>query len=118
MALISKFQNFDLICFIEKKHQIYDRILNIIFTLFPEHKNSGIDEIQLTAKYINLINNSLQVIKDLLNGTITTLTALNILKTASSAAAKFIPVVPGAVTSLLSDLDDIRTILTLVVHLL
>lgn len=75
-------------------------------------RDNFIDEIQLTAKYINLINNSLQVIKDLLNGTITTLTALNILKTASSAAAKFIPVVPGAVTSLLSDLDDIRTILT------
>ncbi len=45
MALISKLQNFDLICFIEKKHQIYDKIPIIILTLFPEHKNSGTDEI-------------------------------------------------------------------------
>jgi len=75
-------------------------------------RDNFIDEIQLAAKYINLIDNSLQVIKDVLNGSITTLTALNILKTASSAATKFIPVVPGAITALLSDLDDVRTILT------
>ena len=75
-------------------------------------RDSFIDEIQATAKYINIIDNSLQVIKDVLNGSITTLTALNTLKTASSAATKFIPVVPGAVTALLSDLDDVRTILT------
>lgn len=51
MALISKLQNFDLICFIEKKHQIYDKIPIIILTLFPEHKNSGIDKIQLTISH-------------------------------------------------------------------
>jgi hypothetical protein len=75
-------------------------------------RDNFIDEIELTAKYINLVNNSLQVVKDLLNGSITTLTALNILKTASSAATKFIPVVPGSITALLSDLDDVRTLLT------
>lgn len=75
-------------------------------------RDNYIDEIEAAAKYIDIINNSLQVIKDLLNGSITTLTALNLLKTVSSAATKFIPVVPGAVTALLSDLDDIRTLLT------
>jgi len=75
-------------------------------------RDNYIDEIEAVAKYINIINNSLQIIKDLLNGSITTLTALSLLKTASSAATKLIPVVPGAVTALLSDLDDIRTILT------
>ena len=48
MALISKFQNFDLISFIEKKQQIYDKIPIFIFTRFPEHKNSETDEIELT----------------------------------------------------------------------
>lgn len=51
MALISKLKNFDLISFIEKKHQIYDKISIIIFTLFPEHKNSGTDEIELTISH-------------------------------------------------------------------
>lgn len=75
-------------------------------------RDNYITEIQATAKYINIIDSSLQIVKDLLNGSITTLTALNILKTASSAATKLIPTVPGAVTALLSDLDDIRTLVT------
>lgn len=75
-------------------------------------RDNYIDEIEIVAKYIGIVNNSLQVIKDLLNGSITSLTALNLLKTASSAATKFIPTVPGAVTALLSDLDDVRTLLT------
>ena len=51
MALISKFQNFDLISFIEKKQQIYDKIPIFIFTRFPEHKNSETDEIELTISH-------------------------------------------------------------------
>ncbi|MFM1866267.1 MAG: hypothetical protein RIQ57_877 [Pseudomonadota bacterium] len=51
MALISKFQNFDLISFNEKKQQIYDKIPIFIFTRFPEHKNSETDEIELTISH-------------------------------------------------------------------
>jgi uncharacterized metal-binding protein YceD (DUF177 family) len=51
MALISKFQNFDLISFIEKKQQIYDKIPIFIFTRFSEHKNSETDEIELTISH-------------------------------------------------------------------
>ena len=51
MALISKFQNFDLISFIEKKQQIYDKIPIFIFRRFPEHKNSETDEIELTISH-------------------------------------------------------------------
>lgn len=75
-------------------------------------RDNFVTEINTVAKYINVVDGSLQVIKDLLNGSITTLTALNLLKTASSAATKLVPVVPGAVTALLSDLDDVRTLLT------
>jgi hypothetical protein len=83
---------------------ILDKVLNI--------RNNLIGDIEVTAKYLDIVSNSLNVVSDLLNGSITTLTALNVLKTASSAATKIAPVVPGAVTALLSDLDDIRTILT------
>lgn len=76
------------------------------------NRNNLINDIEVVAKYIEIVNNSLNVISDVLNGSITTLTALNILKTASSAATKIAPVVPGAVTALLSDLDDVRTLLT------
>ena len=75
-------------------------------------RDSLVDDIEVVAKYINIVDNSLGVISELLNGSITTLTALNALKLASSAATKLVPVVPGAVTALLSDLDDVRTLLT------
>lgn len=83
-------------------------ILDIVLT----NRNNLVNDIEVVAKYIQIVSNSLNVISDLLNGSITTLTALNILKTASSAATKIAPVVPGAVTALLSDLDDVRTLLT------
>jgi hypothetical protein len=69
-------------------------------------------DLQTVAVYINTVDRSLQVVSDLVNGTITTLTALNALKTATSIGTKFAPTVPGAVTALLADLDDIRTIIT------
>lgn len=77
-------------------------------------RNNLGDAINTTAAYINIVNSSLKVISDLLNGTVTTLTALNLLKTVSSTAAKISPpgTLPGAVTALLSDLDDVRTLLT------
>ena len=69
-------------------------------------------DLQTVAVYINTVDRSLQVVSDLVNGTITTLTALNALKTATSIGTKFAPTVPGTVTALLADLDDIRTIIT------
>ena len=69
-------------------------------------------DLQTVAVYINTVDRSLQVVSDLVNGTITTLTALNALKTATSIGTKFAPSVPGTVTALLADLDDIRTIIT------
>jgi hypothetical protein len=75
-------------------------------------RDNFVGEIEVVAKYISVIDNSLQVIKDLLNGSIDTLSAISLLKTASSAAVKLAPTVPGVVTALLSDLDDVRTLLT------
>jgi hypothetical protein len=77
-------------------------------------RNNLGDSINTTAAYINIVNASLRIISDLLNGTITTLTALNLLKTVTSVGVKVIPpgAVPGAITALLADLDDARTLLT------
>ena len=75
-------------------------------------RNNLGSSIEATAAYINIVDNSLQIVSDLLNGTITGLTALNLLKLASSAATKILPTAPGAVTALLADLDDIRTLIT------
>lgn len=84
--------------------QVLDRVLTI--------RNNLGTEIENTAIYINIIDNSLNIVRDLLQGTITTTTALTLLKTATSLGVKFAPTVPGAITALLSDLDDIKTLLT------
>jgi hypothetical protein len=83
---------------------ILNRVLQIRNSL-------GVD-IENTSKYINTVDNSLQILTPVINGTVSSLEALNILKTATSLATKVVPVVPGAVTALLSDLDDIRTLIT------
>jgi hypothetical protein len=75
-------------------------------------RDSLVDDIDVVAKYVNIIDKSLNIVSELLSGSITTLTALNALKLTSSAATKLVPVVPGAITALLSDLDDVRTLLT------
>lgn len=75
-------------------------------------RNNLVSEIENVAKYVNIVNLSLQTVSRVLNGTTTTLTALNTLKTATSLAAKVAPTLPGAITALISDLDDIRTLLT------
>lgn len=69
------------------------------------------DLVKVTV-YLKTVGSSLNIVADLLNGTITTLTALNTLKTVTSVGTKLLPTVPGAVTALLADLDDIRTIIT------
>lgn len=69
-------------------------------------------DIENTAKYINIINQSLTVVNALLQGSVDTITAINLIKTASSVGIKAAPVVPGFVTALLADLDDVRTLLT------
>lgn len=75
-------------------------------------RDNLVSEIENVAKYVNIVNISLQTVSRVLNGTTTTLSALNTLKTATSLAAKVAPTLPGAVTGLISDLDDIRTLLT------
>lgn len=83
---------------------ILDRALQI--------RNSLGTDIENTAKYIDTINVSLEILTPIVNGTVTSLDALNLVKTATSVAAKLAPTVPGAVTALISDLDDIRTLIT------
>lgn len=83
---------------------ILNRVLQIRNSL-------GVD-IENTSKYVNLIDNSLQLLTPVINGAVTSVDALNILKTATSLATKVTPVVPGAITALLSDLDDLRTLIT------
>lgn len=75
-------------------------------------RNSLGTDIENTAKYINIVDSSLQLLTPVINGTVTSLDAVSILKTATSLATKVVPVVPGAVTALLSDLDDLRTFIT------
>lgn len=84
--------------------QVLDRVLST--------RNNLGTEIENTAVYVNIVDNSLNIVRDLLQGTITTATALTLLKTATSLGVKFAPTVPGAVTALLSDLDDIKTLIT------
>jgi len=83
---------------------ILDRALQI--------RNSLGADIENTAKYIDTIDASLQILTPILNGTVTSLNAISLLKTATSLAAKLAPTLPGAVTALISDLDDIRTSIT------
>jgi len=69
-------------------------------------------DIETTAKYINVINLSLDTLTPIINATEGTIDVIGILKTATSLANKFVPTVPGAAVALISDLDDVRTTLT------
>jgi len=75
-------------------------------------RNALLTDLENTAKYVNIINQSLLVVNSLLKGSINAVTAINLIKTASAIGVKAAPTVPGFVTSLLADLDDIRTLLT------
>lgn len=68
--------------------------------------------IEETAKYINIVNISLQTLSPIINTTVEVLDVVDLLKTATSVASKFVFPIPGAVGSLISDLDDLRTKLT------
>jgi hypothetical protein len=68
--------------------------------------------IEETAKYVNIVNISLQTLSPIINTTVETLDVVDLLKTATSVASKFVFPIPGAVGSLISDLDDLRTKLT------
>jgi hypothetical protein len=77
------------------------------------------DDINNVLLYVNIINKSLNILTNLINGQINTITALNILKSSSALASQFIPSPPpgapdplGVLTSLLSNLDDVRTVIT------
>jgi len=83
-------------------------ILSEVLTI----RNALKSDIEKTAKYINVIDISLQTLTPLITGTEDTLTTLNLLKTATSLANKFTPTVPGAAVAIISDLDDVRTSLT------
>lgn len=83
---------------------VLDRALQI--------RNSLGTDIENTAKYINIIDTSLQILTPIINGAATSVDAINILKTATSVATKVTPLVPGVITALLSDLDDLRTLIT------
>ena len=83
-----------------------------ILTRALQIRNSLGNDIENTAKYINIIDSSLNVLTPIINGAVTTQDVLNLLKTATSVATKFAPTVPGAVAALISDLDDARTLIT------
>ena len=73
------------------------------------------DDIQNVLKYLEIISGALNILSQLINGKVNSVTALNALKTASALAAKLVPSppgVPGILTSTLSDLDDLRTLIT------
>lgn len=75
-------------------------------------RDALLTDLENTAKYVNVINQSLTIVNAVLKGSIDAITAINLLKTTSSVGVKAAPVVPGFVTALLADLDDIRTLLT------
>lgn len=75
-------------------------------------RDALLGDLETTAKYINLINQSLTIVNSLFNGAINTVTAINLIKTTAAIGVKAAPVVPGFVTALLADLDDVRTLLT------
>jgi hypothetical protein len=75
-------------------------------------RNALLVDLENTARYANITNQSLTIVNSLLKGSIDAVTAINLIKTASAVGVKAAPTVPGFVTSLLADLDDIRTILT------
>lgn len=83
-----------------------------VLTRASQIRNNLGASIETTAAYINIIDNSLQIISDLLDGTIDSIAALNLLKLATSTATKFTPTIPGSIVALLSDLDDVRTLIT------
>jgi len=69
-------------------------------------------DIENTAKYINLIDSSLQILSPIISATEGTIDTVGLLKTATSLASKFVPIIPGAAVALISDLDDLKTYLT------
>lgn len=69
-------------------------------------------DIENTSKYINLINDSLQILSPIINTTEGAINAAGLLKTATSLASKFIPIIPGSAVALLSDLEDLKLNLT------
>lgn len=83
---------------------ILDQVLAIRNTLGTDIEN--------TAKYINLVDISLQTLSPIISATEGTIDAVGLLKTATSLANKFIPAIPGAAVALLSDLEDLKLNLT------
>jgi len=75
-------------------------------------RNALATDIQNTAKYVNLIDTSLQTLTPIISTTEGTIDVVGLLKTATSLANKFLPVIPGAAVALISDLDDLKTNLT------
>jgi len=75
-------------------------------------RDTVLDDLETTAKYVNTISQSLTVVNSLLQGSINTVTAINLIKTTAAVGVKAAPAVPGIVTALLADLDDVRTLLT------
>lgn len=69
-------------------------------------------DIENTAKYVNLIDLSLQTLTPIINATEGTVDIVSLLKTATSLASKFVPIIPGAAVALLSDLEDLKMNLT------
>ena len=75
-------------------------------------RDNLVGDIEVVAKYVNIVDGSLTIVSTALNGATTSLDTINKLKTVQSVAAKLIFPVPGVIPALLSDLDDIRTLLT------
>ncbi len=84
--------------------QVLDRVV--------QARDNLVGQLEVVAKYINVVNTALQIVSNVVGGTINSLTAINLLKVATNVATKTLPAVPGALTSLITDLDDVRTILT------
>jgi len=69
-------------------------------------------DIENTAKYINIVDSSLQILSPIISATEGTIDTVSLLKTATSLASKFVPVIPGAAVALISDLEDLKMRLT------
>ena len=68
--------------------------------------NNLLEVVETTATALNFASIGLNIVTQVIDGTILLIQGLNIAKLAANQAAKPIPLLPGIVVSLLTDLDD------------
>ena len=74
--------------------------------------NNLIDALETTATVLNYTSTSLNIVTQVLNGTITAKIALELAKTTVNQVLKAAPVAPGAVASAIVDVEDVIKVLT------